>query len=986
MPGFGDIKPSVTKNRKTWLVLDSVRTMPVEPSHLQDLVMEDIHTARPFMSGSIHYVPKVGWRLRAYQYDVSRVHESTAAQSAILKTPQVLIAADHEEHDSFRKGNQSGVTYNASVPDAASPFWQHRVPALQSFNVALSGDEKGYPRPDAANDNVPMDRVFISNENHSPDELVLLRFWMPGASRDAGQRVITLYFCGPAGVDDELVGSGRYSLVLSADGLAELYEIPATDGSLAWVKRDEFRWSHPNLVVGSTRAILIVSDARQSPKGKFTGTRILFRTQGQNQLTRSVGVIDNLISRAVNAILTEPFDHIYEVPRDLDQPTTLAPIRLDVRRDVRLEFQVSKSSYPASGFLDSNPIPFDFFPSTAENIVVQIWGVIPTGTSLEIELWKAQDDTAPSKLTEVSSQSGTNWREKTCAPLQRSADHECGPAVQNYFVKILFTGTTDATPTLRRVRVFRDAVLEAAALTEVEFGPAAAGKMPVFALTRTKIQGQTVDPTIDSATVEFDDVGNVLPQLRVRAGMPARIETEIDGAGGRSVLFSGYVAAAPSKLKGTKRGKQYPSDLRQKVVLRINGEWQRVRENYAPHMFNFSQENSDGENVPMRVTDVIRLLLTDGAAYPLSELDVTDRPLRLFSDGDMKQFILMYGADIMAFIVDLAATYFGGRIIFDPNAGTDGMWRLLFQKRAPYNNLCKFFRDHPGDGKLAHAEGAHGSTETTSPGGNAQTIVHTFINRGTLRTRIVPPEFNTLKVTGSRSRDGEPSKEAPNPDELVTTVVYNQKSYNFLGLDPSDPEYPTGANADYLGRAVEAVIADVGIVGGAAVDWIARRAFEFAGHAKKVLTFQAPLTLHTDADDAKQTRPRPLRHYDPVLAQEEDGTFSQYIVSSVTIDYSRDHAQLATYEVVTSEFINTLALTADSPKDRLRSATKGVVGRADSWLDRVLRFTVLQQIGQAAPGAFATSRTSVRCPIQDLDPSSPTFGKFNFQIGYDAPG
>ena len=702
------IKPSVTKNRKTWLVLDADRSLPIEPSHLQDLVMEDIHSGRPFESDKVHFLPKVGWRLKAHQFDVSRVHESTAAQAAIITLVQATVAVSFEEHDAFRKSGLSGVTYNAGVPATGDPFIQKRNPGGDSFDKQLAGDVKGFPVPDSANDNVPMDRVFISDANHSPDEPVLLRFWMPGASRDAPQRVITLYFCGPAGVDDELTGSGRYSLVLSADGLAELFETGATDGSLTWVKRDEFRWAEPNLVVGSTRAILIVSDAKQSPKGKLTGTRILFRTQGHNQLTGSVGPVEHLIARAVNAIQMEPFNHIYEVPRKNDQPTTLAPIRLDVRRDVRLEFQVSKSSYPASGHLDSNPIPFDFFPSTAENIVVQLWGVIPTGTSLEIELWTVKDDSGPAtKLTEVSSQSGVDWREKQFAPEQRATDDERGPAVQNYFVRILFTsnGGTDATPTLRRVRVFRNSVRQAAAFTEVEFGPAAAGKMPVFAATRYKIQGQTTDPTLDMATVEFDDIGNVLAQLRSRAGMPARIETETDGAGGRTVLFSGYVASASSKLKGVKRGKAYPSDLRQKVSLRLNGEWQRVRENYAPYRFDFTEDNQDGEHVLMRVTEAIRLVFGEFAAYPPSEIDVTDRPLRLFSDGDLKQLILMYGADLMAFAVDLASTYFGGRLVFDPNAGADGMWRLLFQKRAPYVHEPRHRADQDRPSRVQHAEG-----------------------------------------------------------------------------------------------------------------------------------------------------------------------------------------------------------------------------------------------------------------------------------------
>lgn len=63
------------------------------------------------------------------------------------------------------------------------------------------------------------------------------------------------------------------------------------------------------------------------------------------------------------------------------------------------------------------------------------------------------------------------------------------------------------------------------------------------------------------------------------------------------------------------------------------------------------------------------------------------------------------------------------------------------------------------------------------------------------------------------------------------------------------------------------------------------------------MTFEAPLLFVTDESDVHQTKPRPLRWYDPVYVDDE-----LFLVRSCNPTYSKDSVQMAVYELEAPRF------------------------------------------------------------------------------------
>jgi hypothetical protein len=216
---------------------------------------------------------------------------------------------------------------------------------------------------------------------------------------------------------------------------------------------------------------------------------------------------------------------------------------------------------------------------------------------------------------------------------------------------------------------------------------------------------------------------------------------------------------------------------------------------------------------------------------------------------------------------------------------------------------------------------------------------------------------------------------------MLTQVAVNVDSYNFLNLSPGDPGYPDGSDIDYIGRCIPIVVRDRTLTTQFAVDFIARRTYDYACHARENFSFIAPMILVTDSTDTMQTRPRKLAYYDAVEVQQLDGSFVTYLVKFCSPAYSKDGFQFARYELVRQKNIDDLAVMPQVP---------GTVAG-------LLRMMVQQMTGAVPsnPGWNANSKASVNdsdwmglaerigSSIQDLDNTSPDFGDFTFMLGYD---
>jgi len=464
----------------------------------------------------------------------------------------------------------------------------------------------------------------------------------------------------------------------------------------------------------------------------------------------------------------------------------------------------------------------------------------------------------------------------------------------------------------------------------------------------------------------------MVSDLGIRDNIPIKITTTNDSGGtNTTTLFRGYTQGATQTIPGGVTSDPYKGNWKDYNVPCV-GEWRRLADVLAPRRFTFFDRANDR---PFKVTDAIRQLLS--IAYPDTMIDVPDRPITLFSVTN-QQFIIEPGDSVLPVIVRLASEYLGGWLVFDENAGTYGMWRILEQKLPTYNNLVRFRPDHAGTGIITTVDGAYG-TDTVG----SQTVLKTFIAHGITST-TERPEGNCVAVFGGAAQESAASQGLNNSAMLVQ-VVYNVNSYNFLNLGSGDDGYPTPtANPDYLGYYAPIKVYDATLSTPEAVNWVARRVFQYACFGRKVLRFKAPLVLVTDSTDTEQVNPRPLRFYDPV--QVWNGTsYDQYIVRDCSYTYTKDHIQMADYELVTTSVIDEFGAVppVKNDIDQLMKLMKRSVFGSSPWTQ--FFSSQQKQFGGYSSDWMALPEPTIE-PIQDLDNTSGTFGQFLPSIDFDALG
>lgn len=881
---------ATTLYRSTRITFDGHYPSLIQPWFALTKRADDMARSGHSAKSNVVRLPGAGWVLKPYVFDPGKVHETTVGQDGIqsLGAGLATLAPSFVEKDFFRQSGLLDVAYTGA-PSSGSPMWQKRVEAGASFDQRLSADQSAYPSPATSDDVVAMDRAYLSSSNFEPDDTALFRFFVPGSTIQAAGAIATLYFTGPAGSDSFADGCGQYALKLFGDGLARLYERQTgVLGSSMWTLRDTFRWAHPQLVFGTMHQLCVGSDAAYiEATGRYVGRRMFFRTTATAQPTGKgiVGpLIDALVSAAILAIDLDSgaFDSVYHKPGPSDHPAEVAPVRVDLRRDVRAICQVSKGQYPTEGELKDDQFTMGFPPTTDLPLVVEWYASTPSGCTVDVKVYDADTDVELTGGTTVFTDE-----------LGGQKSYTVNSGQDKYYAKAFFTGPGDKTPLLSELRFFRDPLTETPDQATTSFPQRST--MRQVDVTRVSVTGPGPDPSHETCGFGLQDYVGYAEFLKSRSGMPVKVDTTYDSGGvDRTVLFRGYVSEARGRKRFT-GDKSYPYAEAYAFDVTAMGEWRRLAEQLAPKRFSWYDQ---GAQAPYKITEVVRTLLgTSG--YPASMIDVPDLPLRLFSQN-ADEWVLEPGSSMADVIVDLARDYLGAYMVFDPNAGADGMWRLLQQKTAPYNVLARFEQGHPGDGIVVSADGAYGTDAETSPLGNAQTVVKTFVRKGTLEQWVVPPEGNIVTVYGYAG--GPNGAEAGQPEGAVLSqTLLNVRSYNFFNLDPAHANYPDGSHADYLGRIVPIKVYDPSLQGCEAVNWVCKRVYQAACFAQKYLSFEAPLILVTDADDAEQTNPRPLRFYDAVEAWNPvTEVYDTYVVASCNPTYTKDRHQMAHYELLTT--------------------------------------------------------------------------------------
>lgn len=965
----------VLPSRLTSVVIDDYPAGVIQPWVAVQRRHDQVGMSVNCLRENVGHIPDIGWQLRSYQSAYGDAVELSNAQSGVMSkaSGSMIFASGFEEYDAFSQSTLTGVTYSGDVQSSGFPVVQKRVTGGGSYaDAVLSADQTAFPGAASSEDSVNLDRIAVSQESHEPWDALMFMLTIPNSILGTARFISGFYFNAAAGDDGgETKGTGQYELKFRGDGRAVLFE-KLTSGT--WKQRFQFNWGIPGVTM-SRLVLHVLSDSYQSGDGAWTGSRIKFIAfpsfgDSHNRLMSTVGSVAGRIAESLQGSIP-----VYNIPRKSAAPMTQTKIRVDLARNVRASLQVAQHVYREEGFLQDDVIvfPAPLMKGNADGgqpLYVYWTGIFPDGTSIAIEEFKVFDiSLGELVLTPL-----------TLSPIQNgncfSQGFEFGNStvITSAQIKFRFTSnpTRRRTPTLTEYSVYRSPIYqEDSPVTPVELDDReAAPALLKRTVSSVSVRQAEDDATSDSATVVCEDLTGELASLRTGSMRPIRIQTTYDALGSKSTLFQGYVNQATANFRRTNSARAYPSKLWRQFSLECVGEWARLYEAIIPTRYDWSRDPSSGN--AWKVTDIIRFLLQ--TVYPPSMVDVPDVPLLLPPAASPGAYMTDMGARVLDTVRTYAEDYLGAHLTFDPNAGTAGMWRLHLQKVPPYTNLAVFEIDHPGAGKLPHVSTAYG---TLSIDGND--VQRTYIRAGTLTSHVEKPEGNIVTCIGA-AVGADASNAAGQDGVLLSQFAVKVDSFNFLGLASDDPNYPDGTAPEFMNRMVPILVVDFKLTSQDAVNWKCRRVFDRACWARGFVSFEAPLILVEDPDDALQTAPRPLRYYDPVVIRDYEGNLNQYLILSVTPSYRKDTTQMAQYVAVTSGNINTVA-TMPMPYGP-RTAFSKVNARLNggSWLTP-RQFSNSQQashlISEIAGFPVPKSR-----PLQDLDPSSPTFGEFEEMLDY----
>lgn len=815
-----------TPNRKTHVRINPPDTVLLEPIVAHERSAFDMLRSAAATETNAWLMPETGWRLEPYQRRASTVSELALLTTAVLGPADLTIAPGFVTAPAFRQESDlTGVTYASGVATSGDPFTQKQVAAGQSWAdpaFILSADQAGYPSPTAGAENVPMDRVAVGTSVAAADAEWFLRFTVPGGRMQAPDHVLTFYFTGPA-----YQGLGQWAIVFGGDGYADIFErgLDAT-----WAKVDRVVWC-PAHQVGRVPHLVHIAPQTLVNNPKLSGI-ILFEFTLAREPAPSAAAPGRFVPQSA-----ESRQAVISIPGTTLSPHP-SPVRLDIRRDVRIQFQVSRALLPTTGALVDDPFSVSFFPTAAEPFILSWSATTPAGCSVAGHLVDAETGL---DLTASGSVGGF----PTYAPTFPK---------RAFLVRFDLTGTGSATPTVVSYRLQRNAVLGAARATE--FAAEAS-------VTSISIVGADEDPGHESAHVHVEDLYGALTALGATGELGVQLETEYDptDATKRAVLHRGAVAR-PERT--------HYLGARATYRLSSVGMWQRLAEALSPIRFNFGLDYNatgpEGLPLPFKVTDAL-VTLFGLAGYGSSSLDIPDLPIRLFASGDADGLLLEPQASLGDLIVRYARDYLGYLVLADPNVGSEGMWRL-----APIANstriLATFQSAGPGTGKLVHSLDSYPSATG-------------FIRRRSHRTWVKPPVGNVVIAFGAANAAA--GNATP---QLFKQVVVNPASFDFAG----------GATAqlgslDYLGRIRPIYQYLPAQASADAVSWVARRVYDLNCHGKRVHSFQAPLLLVADPGDPLLEHLRPLRVNDCVNI---DSTSAR--LRSVSPSYATDAHQFAFYE------------------------------------------------------------------------------------------
>jgi len=819
---------------------------------------------------------------------MANLHESDAALALIITSwnwIQTLgVSANQDIMQTVNNWAQStatGASYGGSVPLTGDMFFRKRVPATGSFDPAALPANTGFDsaRPAMAypNADIPMDRTGYSGDTFPEDAGFFLRWRVPGHGMAPHRYLLGFHF-------------GQYCLVLTGSGDAQLWEyaVPAGESPTPyWVQRDAWRFTQEaHASAGHAHCMAI------SPKVASDGNRYI----DFSNLSKGAGPKANA-GRKVDTSHAVTGEHSYRISSavmgtDVDQSpghvTTADNIRIDTRRDSRIEVQVSRLGWPtdvvASLYDDPILVPSGNFVGNSSTIHQNYGYIVPSGTVCTGEILDAE--------TGVTFVPGTD------------------KYPQAHFTMT----TTDATvtPTLWAFHHVQEAAHIAVA--PGEFSPD---------LRDVNIQGYAGDPQTEIATVEAVDPGVSHTRLTKRGRFSAKIVVQFapdlsDPTTTETVTLFHGVARAPQWEQvgadlahpggtgpgpGTLPTGKYVAPDWNRYSITIAGMWDRLGEKVQPPYPEIFAVDKDapatgaGWEQTWKCTDIIKKVLHD-CGFDASFQDIPDLPYRIwpgYTDA-ASDLIIEPTTSLAEWLVRMIREHLGAYLHFEPNASSNGVWTLLFgtqpEEGGTFASPLYNFTPEPAT--------VTGLASPTAPGSFAPVdgvpTAFCWHVRGTQNA----PNFNKITViAGIAATDAD-------TQQVVKQVAVNPLSYDVPGATVSaDPDHP-----DYIGHCVEyEVIApqlaiaadgtsDIANSQGT-VNWLTRRFYDFYAHAQILLFVDAPLVFVQDTSlsnigASSSGNWRPLRFQDPVMYR----GVAKWLVKGVRPYWTSDRAQKCTYELI----------------------------------------------------------------------------------------
>jgi hypothetical protein len=274
---------------------------------------------------------------------------------------------------------------------------------------------------------------------------------------------------------------------------------------------------------------MISSDAVTDGDGNISGSKILFNHFNQST-PGTLGAMIDFATGAAQAAngMAVGGTTTYRVPGPrLHAPMSGRKIRIDVRRDLRLDMHAAIEQFVDTGTLTTQVFVLDDIPST-NTVQFVAWGSVPTGTSVAIQVYGA---TAGTACTMSGTATGAKYSSALFTPIAGE---------RAYYAVLTFTPRSDKrrSPTIKRASVYRAAVTRTVEKDET-------------ILSRVQSISTTdggSDPSTETLGVVCTDIlGTENARLSEQGGMPITViagGVDPSDSEATSTLFRGRVLMA----------------------------------------------------------------------------------------------------------------------------------------------------------------------------------------------------------------------------------------------------------------------------------------------------------------------------------------------------------------------------------------------------------------------------------------------------------